>query len=96
MCLANQGRAELHYWNIQPDNDTKARLGVSESGYPYPPEELDGIEKIIVPVEAGDLYFFNGKNVHAVSSPCEVESHRITLSCLMGFKSDNKTLLYWT
>ena len=96
MCLDNKGKAELHYWNVQPDDETKLKLGVNETGYPYPKEELEGIEKIVIPVEAGDLYFFNGKNVHAVSSPCEEDSHRITLSCLMGFKNDGKTLLHWT
>ena len=96
LCLHNHGSAELHYWNIQPDQSTKEQLGIEETGYPYPEERLQGIEKIIMPIYAGDLYFFNGKNVHAVSSPHGDSSHRTTLSCLMAFKNDNKTLLYWT
>lgn len=94
-CIENVGGGNLHYWNIQPDNKTKKTLGIEETGYPYPTESLQEFAMIDLPINAGDIYFFNGKNIHAVSSPKTQKSHRTTISCLMG-KNKNKDIIYWT
>jgi len=95
MCIENEGDGKLHYWDIQPDIETKKRLGLEETGYPYPTELLADFDKIELDINAGDIYFFNGKNVHAVSSPKGQDSYRTTIAGLMGFK-DKKTIIYWT
>ncbi|PIZ05183.1 MAG: hypothetical protein COY58_00585 [Gammaproteobacteria bacterium CG_4_10_14_0_8_um_filter_38_16] len=94
-CIENVGGGNLHYWNIQPDNQTKKMLGVEETGYPYPAKSLQEFTMIDLDINAGDIYFFNGKNIHAVSSPKTQESHRTTISCLMG-KNQNEDIIYWT
>lgn len=94
-CIENVGGGNLHYWNIQPDLATKKAMGIEETGYPYPPELLHEFEMIDLAVSAGDIYFFNGKNIHAVSSPKTQKSHRTTISCLMG-KNQNQDIIYWT
>lgn len=94
-CIENVGSGNLHYWNIQPDLKTKKMLDIEETGYPYPPELLREFDMIDLSVNAGDIYFFNGKNIHAVSSPKTQESYRTTISCLMG-KNDHHDIIYWT
>lgn len=95
MCLENPGAGELHYWDLVPDHDTRVRLGLEETGYPYPLEIVDGVEKIVVPVRAGDIYFFNGKRIHAVAAQDGVTGYRSTISGLMGFV-DPATVAYWS
>lgn len=94
-CIENFGGGNLHYWNVQPDNQSKMMLGVEETGYPYPVELLHEFDMIDLKINAGDIYFFNGKNIHAVSSPKTKKSHRTTISCLMG-SNTNKDIIYWT
>jgi hypothetical protein len=94
MCLENAGAGELHYWNIVPDAETRARLGLEETGYPYPVESLEGIEKLVVQIRPGDIYCFSGRQVHAVAAP-EADGYRSTISYLMGFR-DPKTVIYWS
>jgi hypothetical protein len=95
MCLENPGAGELHYWNIEPDAEGRARLGLQETGYPYPLELLNGIDKLVVPIQAGDLYFFNGKHIHAVGAQQSATGYRSTLSALMGF-TEPQTVIYWS
>lgn len=95
LCVENQGGGELHYWNIQADNKSKAMLGVEETGYPYPLKMLDDIERLEIKIHPGDVYFFNGTNIHAVSSPANSASFRTTISCLMGFINERE-VIYWT
>lgn len=94
-CIENLGGGNLHYWNIQPDLHTRKMLGIQETGYPYPIELLQKFDMIDLHINAGDIYFFNGKNVHAVSSPKTQQSYRTTISCLMGSKQ-NGDIIYWT
>lgn len=95
MCLETPGAGELHYWNLEPDSAMRSRLGLTETGYPYPLHALEGIEKIVLPVRAGDLYFFNGKLIHAVAAQEKATGYRSTISGLMGF-CDPKTVIYWS
>jgi hypothetical protein len=95
MCLENPGAGELHFWNIVPDEATRVRLGLQETGYPYPLDVLKGIDRLVVPIHAGDIYFFNGKHVHAVGAQAEATGYRSTISGLMGFL-DPRTVIYWS
>lgn len=95
MCLENPGAGELHYWNIVPDEATRVRLGLQETGYPYPLDVLKGIDRLIVPIQAGDIYFFNGKHIHAVGPQATATGYRSTVSGLMGFL-DPRTVIYWS
>ena len=95
MCLENPGAGELHYWNIEPDATARARFGLEETGYPYPVEALDGIEKLVVSIRPGDVYCFAGKQVHAVAAQDRELGFRSTISYLMGF-CDPRTVIYWS
>jgi hypothetical protein len=95
MCLENPGAGELHYWNIEPDAESRGRLGLQETGYPYPLEALGGIDKLVIPIHPGDVYFFNGQHVHAVAAQESDGGYRSTISSLMGF-ADPRTVIYWS
>jgi hypothetical protein len=95
MCLENPGAGELHYWNIEPDAESRGRLGLQETGYPYPLETLDGTDKLVIPIHPGDVYFFNGRHIHAVAAQDDAAGYRSTISSLMGF-ADPRTVIYWS
>ncbi len=96
MCLQNGAAGgNLVYWNIEPDSNTRRALGLEETGYPYQAEWLDKFDRIDLPVHAGDIYFFNGKLIHAVQAQANPGEYRSTISFLMGFR-DPQTAIYWT
>lgn len=95
ICLENPGAGELHYWDLIPDDAMRVRLGLEETGYPYPLDVVDGVPKVVVPVRAGDIYFFNGKRIHAVAAQDGVTGYRLTISGLMGFVGPS-TVVYWS
>ncbi|HVC19684.1 MAG TPA: hypothetical protein VNE16_06380 [Vicinamibacterales bacterium] len=94
ICLENDGDGQLHYWNVEPNEADRRAFGVEETGYPYPLRALDGVPKLVVPVERGDVYFFNGRFVHAVQALGTGHGYRSTISCLLGFR-DPETVIYW-
>lgn len=77
ICIENVRGGDLVYWNIQPDNNSRQHLEITETGYPYPSCLLFPFDKITLAVRVGDIYCFNGKNVHAVTP---TQSTRSTLS----------------
>jgi hypothetical protein len=96
MCLQNGAAGgQLFYWNIEPDVPTRRALGLEETGYPYQPEWLDQFDCIELDIRPGDIYFFNGKLIHAVQAQAAEGEFRSTISFLMGIK-DDQTALYWT
>ncbi|MEV0262357.1 hypothetical protein AB0I49_13555 [Streptomyces sp. NPDC050617] len=94
MCVENGSGGELLYWNIAPDRESRAALGMSTDSYGYPIESLTGIEQLTVPVRAGDVYIFDTANVHAVA-PCDGGTPRTTVNLLMG-RLDEDTTVYWS
>ena len=95
MCLENFNDGELVMWNIQPNDATRKKLNIEETGYPYPAYLADDYEKITIPIQVGDIYCFNGRNIHAVYSKLKTERFRTTITFFMGF-IDNQTIIYWT
>jgi hypothetical protein len=90
------GSGQVKLWNVEPDEATRDRLGLSYSGYPYPPELLAGCPGIVVAVRTGDLCLINGNLVHAalgrgLTSPRD----RLLLTCFMGLNGLGE-MLWWT
>jgi L-isoleucine 31-dioxygenase len=93
LCISNSKGGELLIWDADPDLETKIKLGVENSGYPYPLELLEDTDCISIKINPGDLYFINANLIHAVK---EIQGNeRITLGRFMGFCADNK-VVYWT
>lgn len=84
---------ELTVWNIQPNDECRKHFGVLDTGYPYPPIFLRGVEKFEVKLNAGDMYFMNGCYIHGVKNV--INGNRITAGRFMGFIGNNK-VVYWT
>jgi hypothetical protein len=95
MCFENTSGGELSFWNIVPDDVSRDRLGLGETGYPYPLNALEGIDKLTIPIQAGDVYFFNGKHIHAVGAQQDSIGSRSTISGIMGFMEPS-TVIYWS
>lgn len=97
ICIENSIGGNLHYWNIQPNNNDRKKLGIEETGYPYPESLLINYNKIVLPIYTGDIYCFNGRNVHAVDKIKNSDNQKLrsTISFFIGFK-DDRTVIYWT
>jgi hypothetical protein len=90
----NSGQVQI--WNVEPDEQTRADLGLSHVGFPYPAELLAEYPSTIIPVETGDLCVINGNLVHAVlrgdtTSP----KKRLLITCFMALNLGNE-LIWWT
>lgn len=92
MCLANGRGGRLVIWNVRPDEATKERLGITYTGFSYPPSELAGFSEIRLDVRAGDIYVFNGSYVHAVEAN---QAMRANVSFFIG-TLDERTVVTWT
>jgi hypothetical protein len=95
LCVQNDSAGSaLRLWNAMPDNNDRRLYGVMGTGYPYPIEYLEGLTSISIDIRAGDVYFINGKCIHAVTSPSR-RGTRLTLSFMMGYV-DNAWVVSWT
>ena len=88
---------QLKFWNIELDEATRTRLGLTCSGFPYPAELLNQFQSIIIPVETGDLCVVNGHLVHAAlrGDSKVLSKNRLLITFFMGFNND-KELIWWT
>ncbi|MEV0031522.1 hypothetical protein [Nocardia sp. NPDC050793] len=89
------GGGALRIWNVIPDGATRARLGVTHSGYPYPPRLLTMHPSLDVPVATGDLCVINGNLIHGVLGGACVERGRLLLTCFTGVDAAGD-LIWWT
>jgi len=90
----NTGQVKI--WNLEPDDETRAELGLTHVGFPYPPELLTDFSNFIVPVETGDLCLFNGNLVHGVLRGETTSSKkRLLITFFMGKKNDHE-VIWWT
>ncbi|GAA1642460.1 hypothetical protein [Nocardia ninae] len=82
-------------WNVIPDAETRARLEVTHSGYPYPPHLLADHASIEIRVAAGDLCVINGNLVHGVLGGDDTDRGRLLITCFTGL-AETGELLFWT
>ena len=91
---ANSGQVQI--WNIEPDDETREELGLSNVGFPYPAELLEEFCSMILPVETGDLCVVNGNLVHAVlRGDTTAPQNRLLITCFMTLNHSNE-LIWWT
>jgi len=91
---ASTGQVQI--WNVEPDDETRAELGLIHVGFPYPPELLTDFPDFIIPVETGDLCLFNGNLVHGVLRGETASSRRrLLITFFMGQKNDHE-VIWWT
>jgi hypothetical protein len=87
---------QLQVWNVEPDDETRAELGLTGVGFPYPPELLSKYSATVIEVETGDLCVVNGNLVHAVMRGNATSAKsRLLLTCFMGLNF-NHELIWWT
>lgn len=88
---------QLKIWNMEPDDQTRAALNLTYSGYPYPAELLNNLPSMTIPVETGEMCLINGNLLHAVlrGNPTTQSKDRILITCFMTFNERNE-LIWWT
>ncbi|MBC3214349.1 hypothetical protein KGP17_17250 [Serratia sp. JSRIV001] len=87
---------QLKVWNIAPDNDSRIKLGLEYSGFPYPVELLHEHAHLTIDLEAGDLVLLNGNLVHAVLGGSGISARqRLLITCFMG-QLPTGEVVWWT
>ncbi|MBC00389.1 MAG: hypothetical protein CML67_12690 [Rhodobacteraceae bacterium] len=81
---------ELELWLTEPtpeqDEEQVTRDGIDRDGLGEP--------RVVIRPGNGDLVLFNSQLIHCVT-PAE-GSRRVTTSCFVGYRGDDKPLTYWS
>ncbi|MEE1827733.1 hypothetical protein PUR61_37005 [Streptomyces sp. BE20] len=93
-CLENGPGGELVYWNAAPGPEDRRALGLPPGSYGYPLEALEGVERITLEIRPGDVYVFDGGNVHAVAPSGRPDVRRTVALWSTGLL-DERTVLQW-
>lgn len=94
VCIEATGSGgDLTVWNLEPDEACRQTFGVEQTGYPYPPQHLQGVESFSVRLNPGDVYFLNAGLLHGVQTVRQ--GQRLTAGRFIGQISDRK-VVYWT
>ena len=89
------GTGQIRLWTVEPDDRSRGRLGLSHSGFPYPPELLAPYPSRTVAVRTGDLCLVNGNLAHAVLRGPAAANRRLLLTAFMGLTNESE-LIWWT
>jgi hypothetical protein len=84
----------LVVYNIAPDDDTRARMGLDFTGYPYPEELLSEFSNVSVIPDPGDLVILSGRFIHGVTG-IGGQNPRILLNHFGGFVNPT-TFVTWS
>ncbi len=103
ICINNSKGGNLKIWDYIPSDEDRVYFGTTETGSPYPPEALLDFPNLSINIEAGDVYIFDGRYVHAVTNHSQVyvagenlmQPARTTISFLLS-NIDSKTTITWT
>ena len=91
--IAEPNCGRLRIFNLVADENTKRRLNIVHTGYPYPIEALDEVPFIDVQIDPGDLVVLNGRYLHGVTSG---GGARLLLNLFAGLLDDLSTVVTWT
>jgi hypothetical protein len=88
---------ELILFNWKPDDPARESLGISESGFPYPPSDIANLDYLSVRLEPGDVCLLDGRFIHAVSNhePPLAPHDRLILTFFFAALSAD-TVIRWT
>lgn len=93
VCITNGDKGDLLMWNLVPDAALRAELGLTATGYPYPPEILAHIPSLRVPLRQGDIAILDASPIHAVDA---VDAGtRITVGRFIGRVAPGR-VVWWT
>jgi hypothetical protein len=87
---------DLRIWNLKPSADSRARLGIDHTGYPYPEAELEGLPFLDVAVESGGVLISNGGLVHGVTGYAtpDIGMDRLLINFFVA-RTNQHTVLHW-
>lgn len=81
---------ELELWDLELSQKKYQLLAKGKYGIEYSllPEPTNIIKPLL-----GELILFNSQKIHSIR---QGNTSRITMSCFIGYKSDNNPLVYWS
>jgi hypothetical protein len=82
---------EVELWLKEPTPEQEKEMAVRD-GLDH---DVLGEPTLLVKPDVGDLVIFNSQLIHGVT-PGEGGTQRVTMSCFIGYRGDDKPLTYWS